>query len=113
MKYHTVSIRLSAATQKWEVTLDKSDTQERVETKTAPNWLGFFHYPETMTDAAALKTLKKYLTDREREAIRNCVDKISDIHALKLPKGDTPHACKSIVGKSKVRAVKGRRVRST
>jgi hypothetical protein len=60
MKYFSVRVHPSHSStismRFWEVTYDKTSsmaTMEREEVKTVPNALGFFHYPETMSDEQA------------------------------------------------------------
>ena len=78
MKYNTVHVRPEGPSTKenrvWEVSYDKTSAMmqmDRVKTKTLPNALGFYHYPETMTDKKALKALLKCMISKHEQEIVN------------------------------------------
>jgi len=80
MKYNTVHVRPSGTSTKenrvWEVSYDKTSAMmqmDRVKTKTLPNALGFYHYPETMTDKKALKALLKCMINKHEQEIVNLI----------------------------------------
>jgi len=66
MKYKTV--KLTPSGDKWLVTWSESN-MERVKTKTKPHPLGFYHYPETMSDQEALKALVNCMLKAHTEEI--------------------------------------------
>ena len=62
MIYYTVKV--SPNKDSWRVYYDKSSTLERTDTKTIPNATGFYHYPQTMSDQAALQALVACMIQR-------------------------------------------------
>lgn len=82
MKYKTVSLHQSS-NGTWEVSL-QFDDKDRVNKKTYPNSMGFFHYPENMKDDVALNILlDKLISDRE-ESIEILKKSIDGLNKLKV-----------------------------
>jgi hypothetical protein len=79
MKYNTVVIDRYSHT----VQFTKSDV-DRVNTKTQPSPLGFYHYPETMTDEEAFKRLKAFLIKIQKEAIKDAQEEIENLEAVAM-----------------------------
>jgi len=76
MKYNTVRVSPShdstRSNRTWIVSCDKISsmaTMEREETKTVPHALGFFHYPETMSDNQARTDLIQCMIKRHDQEI--------------------------------------------
>lgn len=72
MIYNTVHInptKVSKHKESWEVSIDKSNKMDREDTKTLPNPLGFYHYPEAMSEREATETLIKVMVGRHEEEI--------------------------------------------
>ena len=76
MKYNTVHVKPSGTSTKenrtWKVSYNKTSAQaqtDRVKTKTVPHALGFYHYPETMSDKKALKALLRCMIKRHEQEI--------------------------------------------
>lgn len=76
MKYNTVRVSPSHdSTQSkrvWVVSYDKTSstaTIERNKVKTVPHALGFFHYPETMSDEQARTELIQCMIERHDQEI--------------------------------------------
>jgi len=67
MKYNTIKVLLNGKT--WEVSCDKTSTMDRKEIETFPHDMGFYHYPETMSDEVALKKLLNSMIKRHEEEI--------------------------------------------
>ena len=68
MKYYTLKIDWNHYKDKYDVTHRKDDRQERVENYVHPHSLGFFHYPEIMSDDEAFNMLvNKLIKDKEEE----------------------------------------------
>jgi hypothetical protein len=112
MKYKTISIRRRDLSNTWDVTIEH-DKKDRELTETSPHWLGFYHYPEEISDAKAFKKLKEYLLQRERAALELVQLKIAELEALDLPKPTKGKDDGNPKRKPKVRTVKGRGVHST
>lgn len=84
MRYKTVTIRRNDINGTWNVTFEH-DKKDRELTETSPHWLGFYHYPETMSDKDAFEKLKNYLISRETQALALVQEKIGELEALSLP----------------------------
>lgn len=79
MKYKTIEIRPIEG--QW-VALRGNIGGERAEEKTAPNHLGFYHYPVTISDAEAFADLKAVLVERhqaEIDQLQNSLDKLKEL----------------------------------
>ena len=113
MNYKTITIKRCDHTGTWKINIEH-DPRDRVLRKTEPHWLGFYHYPETISDSKAFKKLKDYLLQRERDALELVQMKIAELEALDLLPQDLPKPTKGKDDakpprqrKPKVRADKG------
>lgn len=68
MRYFTMNIKPNR--ERWTAFVTE-DATERRETKTLPNVLGFYHFPNTMSKETAFRRLKKRLIKmHEKEIVR-------------------------------------------
>ena len=93
MKYITLRIHPSHDSIKtkrvWEVSCDKTSTtatMDRKETETKPHALGFYHYPETMSDEKALTDLIQCMIERHDQEIADLTASREALIKL-IPKG--------------------------
>jgi hypothetical protein len=70
---------------KWTVSvyLEEGD---RVETETCPNNLGFYYYPETMSDQEAFDKLKQHLINLHDAQIAEMIESRDKLSKLELPR---------------------------
>ena len=80
MIYHTV--RVDPNKDAWRVNFDKSNTLERADVKTKPNALGFYHYPQTMSDQEALNELVTCMIQKHESDISDLTRSIEALKTL-------------------------------
>ena len=81
MKYNTITI--IPYSNKYDVSINRSE-EDRVETETIPSSLGFFHYPETMSDQEAFNILKEHMMEVARERMVMASNDLVALLKLKL-----------------------------
>jgi hypothetical protein len=82
MKYKTVQIRPTLKNI-WEVVFLKTDGTERMGTS-IPNALGFYHYPETLSDKKAGEKLRKKMIDIHKEEISKLQKSLKQLESLEI-----------------------------
>jgi hypothetical protein len=84
--YYTVRIEITGFGKKkrWVAGFDKSSKVDREDEKTVPSALGYYHYPETMSDKKAFNTLIAGMVKRHRDEIRRLQKSMDKLKALKL-----------------------------
>lgn len=84
MKYDCIEIRPSPDYQAWRVSLSQDD-EDRFNTPTQPNSLGFYHYPRRKGTAHGFNTLKAHLIARHREEINRLQRSLDALYKLTNP----------------------------
>lgn len=86
MKYKTMRINVE---REEFVTYTLSDDLDREETETVPHPLGFYHYPETMSDQTAFNMLKNCMILKHYEEILNLRKSLKKLKELELHQKDS------------------------
>ena len=82
MIYHMVEIDA----RDMDVRFSDGDGLDREPSCPAPNPMGFFRYPATMSKAEAFKRLKKVMVDSVTADIKRRQAFVSELRGVKLPK---------------------------
>ena len=89
MKYKTVEIKRKLSKHKevftsWELLYGGLDNDEKEDTETSPNGLGFYHYKETMPDKEAAQRLKDCMVEAHQKEVDRLTRSINTLISLKI-----------------------------
>ena len=81
MKYKTVKIKPDIK-KRWHTYCYQIDDVDREDTETTPHPLGFYHYPETMSDEEAFNQLKQCMIDAHLKEIESYQTSLRKLESL-------------------------------
>jgi hypothetical protein len=80
MKFNTV--RIDPTLKKtWRISF-QTDDKERVNKKSVPHAMGFFHYPQTMSKEEAFKALKDCMIQSHLDEIEKLKESVAKLKVL-------------------------------